>query len=440
MSNLEGKNGYDYDDILDYPEPPPEVKLVREINERHGIDDARDLATMASGRKADEGIVKHVSEKWPQPAERYGHDLAEKFNSEHPHGNASEYEREKAAVAVAKEILEPLQTAWNRGTQVRIDFSMLNQATEQAIARGLLSNNADSPAQIGYAVNAAARWGGSLQPGGDPNLNFQPINDSQHATFANLTAARYAVNAGMDDSLTADIHKAGYLTLLTAIAENGYDRIDNKAADINEAARTYGTDSPIYALRQADLTLHNALREHFMNAADDRAVQGASATTPEEYAKTWREYHDRVIDPVTQIQSALGRTQYSYYHPERQPLPEPITDRDAAAAEMLRLNDTAAELKNPDLFAIAHRIMTAAENRWADPEAPPNDQDKINEANQLRFMLNHLQAADQSIANGHHPRVHATDMGLTAKELAKARYLDPRLSRDPNQDLAKTRG
>lgn len=415
------KLGYTPDYDTDYePEPlPQEVRLVREVNEKHGINDERDLTNLVSDRTVTEGIAKHVAEKWPQPAERYGQDLTATFNAEYPRGSASEYEREKAAAAVADALLDPLQRAWNRGTTLRIDFSMLNKATEAAIVKGLLDDNAASPAQIAGAINAATRWGGSLQPGRDPNLDFQPFNDSQHGSFANLVAARDAVNAGIADDRVADIHKAGYLTLLNAIAEQGYDRTDNKTRNLSDAARRYGTDSPEYAQKQTEITLHIAVREHFMAAAADAAVQGANAPSTTAYNAAWRDYHNQVADAAVQISGALGRTDYdTHWSPDRQPLPEPITHLAAATAELSRLQEVTAELQNPHISDIAHDIWNNAESRWTHPEHPLNQQDLITGANQLRFMLNHLQAADQSISTGNHPgRDNPENDNLVAKEV-----------------------
>lgn len=266
------KLGYDFDDDLNYPEPEhADVQAVRDLNARHGLTECKTVADLA----------------YPQWSD-YIADLNDQFELNHPRDGQAQSERQQAAGRFAQEVLNPLQTGWNQGKNITVDFSDLAAKTQEAVAQGLLDRN---DLQIGAALDAAQRWGGNTETAAG-------FNGSHLTSFSNLVAARREMQHGAQDHQVGDIHNAGYSTLLNAIVENsavGPAYGSMAESNLSYTRAFYGADSPQHSQAQAEAALRDAFVTHTREVADAIASQGTRAADSAHYHGTVKE---KAVFPV----------------------------------------------------------------------------------------------------------------------------------------------
>lgn len=389
--------GYTYDD-LDHPQPEDQDRqAVQDLNARHGLTEGKTVADLTYSQWSD-----------------YVADLNDRFQNNYPKDSADAGDRQQAAGRYAQEVLNPLQTGWNQGKNINVDFSDLAAKTQEAIAQGLLNRN---DLQIGAALAAAQRWGGNTETAAG-------FNGSHLTSFSNLVAARREMQHGSQDHQVGEIHAAGYSTLLNAIVENsaaGPAYGSMAESNLSYTRAFYGADSPQHSQAQAQATLRDAFVTHTREVADAVAGQGTRAEDSSHYNEAWRQHRTLVIDPVRSLTNALRATEPNY----SEPMPEPIADRDTAAAEHRRLSDAISGINNPHFFNIATAVIEKMEYDWFDPNRSEN-KDVIGDVNQLRFMINHLQAADQLLVTGEETaKDYATPAELGWAERMDLRRHDP---------------
>lgn len=405
------KLGFDYDDPIDYAEPPdPDRRLVQDLHAELGLTDGKILVDLDPDERTD-----------------YINALVDRFNDEHPADFDQVDDRRAAAESAADAILEPLAQRWNERQPYAVDFSPLNDVVKEKMAEALLNQD---PQALDRALEAAEEWGGAT--GNADNGYYRTgYNGDDLLSYRNLSEAAEQARYNFT-GIDPEINQAGYDLLSRSIAANGSRYLGKIVAGRLAFTETmYGPDSPERREAEGDAILHDAFLKHFSGKAAAAGQAHAETDGGANLLEAWTHFRRDIVGESRSIAQALEAVMDDTldHNPERRAGRSfTAEDPDTAVKFLDTMTNQYWALENFDLRDIMNDLTATFRERQQNPEQYGDH--VVEDANLLAHIIDRMGAATQAV-NDHPNRLtgEQTVSSLERRERLDFALANPEASR-----------